>query len=300
MVVRLPKPIVTLGVCVKNCADTIREAIESIIAQNYPHELMEVIFVDDGSEDETLSMIRTYVQKMKMPVKVFHHEWKGLGPSRNIVVKNATGDCIVWVDGDMILPKDFIRKQVEFMEQNPKVGIAGGNLTIYKGSNLVATLENIVSVAYSIRYGKKAKNLPGTGGAIYRVKAIRQVGGFDERIKGSAEDVDVAFRIKSAGWLVYRDVAFFQEGAEDTWKALWKKYFWHGYGGHYTFHKHKSVVRIYGMVPPVTFGIGLMYATVAYKLTCRKVFFLLPFHYTFKRIAWCLGFMKAHMDGYGH
>lgn len=296
----MTKPIVTVGVCVRNCACTVREAIESILTQDYPHELIEVIFVDDGSTDKTLKILESYASRMDMHVKVFHHDWRGLGYSRNVVVNNASGKYIVWVDGDMILPKDFIRKQVSFMEQNPKVGIAGGNLAIYHGSNLVATLENIVSVAYRVKYGKKAKNLPGTGGAIYRVKAIRQVGGFDERIKGSAEDVDVAFRIKFAGWLVYRDVAFFHEGVEDTWKALWKKYFWHGYGGHYTFHKHKSVVRIYGMVPPITFGIGLMYATVAYKLTRRKVFFLLPFHYTFKRIAWCLGFLKAHMDGYGH
>jgi GT2 family glycosyltransferase len=161
-------------------------------------------------------------------------------------------------------------------------------------------LENIVFVAYSAKYGKKAKNLPGTGGAIYRVEAVKGVDGFDPCIIGSAEDVDAALRIKSAGWLVCRDVASFHEGVEESWKALWNKYFWHGYGGHFTYHKHRNATKIYGMIPPITFFVGFMYSLIAYKMTRRKVVFLLPFHYTFKRTAWCLGFIKAHFDGYGH
>jgi len=47
------KPIATIGVCVRNCEATIKEVINSIINQDFPHELMEVIIVDDGSEDRT-------------------------------------------------------------------------------------------------------------------------------------------------------------------------------------------------------------------------------------------------------
>jgi glycosyltransferase involved in cell wall biosynthesis len=43
----LVKPKVSIGVCVRNSVATLREAIESIICQDYPHEFMEVIFVDE-------------------------------------------------------------------------------------------------------------------------------------------------------------------------------------------------------------------------------------------------------------
>ena len=84
------KPKVTIGICVKNCEATIKEAIDSVIDQDFPHELMEVIFADDDSTDETLSIIESYGPNMDMQAKVFHHEWKGLGVTRDIVVNNIS------------------------------------------------------------------------------------------------------------------------------------------------------------------------------------------------------------------
>ncbi|MEM2601852.1 MAG: glycosyltransferase, partial [Candidatus Bathyarchaeia archaeon] len=66
------------GENVRPLADEIYEFIRS----NNLMTFAEVIFVDDGSEDATLSIIKKYIPKMTMQVKVFHHEWMGLGPSR--------------------------------------------------------------------------------------------------------------------------------------------------------------------------------------------------------------------------
>ena len=121
----------TIGVCVRNSEDHIGDAIESIVCQDFPHECIEVIFVDDGSTDGTLSVIEGYVSRMDMAVRVFHNGWRGLGVTRNVVVGNACGEYIVWVDGDMRLPRDFVRKQVEFMNQHPEVGIGKGEYGIY-------------------------------------------------------------------------------------------------------------------------------------------------------------------------
>ena len=135
------KPKVTVGVCVRNSEDFIKETIESILAQDYPHELMELIFVDDGSEDNTLSVIQSYVPTIDFKTKVFHTSWKGLGHARNTVVVNAEGDFILWIDGDMVISSDFVRKLVEFMEQRCKVGITKGKQALKPGANLLATLE---------------------------------------------------------------------------------------------------------------------------------------------------------------
>ena len=287
---------VTVGVCVRNGATTIRESIESIIYQDYPHELMEVIFVDDGSEDETLSIIRSYVLKMDMYVKVFHQEWKGLGPSRNVVVNNASGEYIVWVDADMILPKDHVRKQVEFMEKNPKMGIGKARHGVLPGQNLVATLENIPSIVCDSRVEAPISKLPGTGGSIYRIDAVRQVGGFDNRLFSVGEDQDVAYRIMCANWLIKISDAYFFERREESWNTLWRKYLWYGYGNYFLYQKNKKIFRLYKMIPPSGFLAGISYSFSAYRITGLKVVFLVPLQFVFKSAAWCLGFFLGHLD----
>jgi len=294
----LTKAKVTIGVCVRDSADTIREAIESIICQDYPHEFMEVIFVDDGSEDETLSIINSYVPRMDMKVKVFHHEWKGLGASRNVVVDNSGGDYIIWVDGDMILPKDHVRKQVEFMKQNPKVGIAKGRYGFVSRESVVAALENVPFVVFDSRNGSLNSKLPGTGGAIFRVDALRQVGGLDNNLKGVGEDQDVAYRIKVAGWSIQRSCAVFYERREQTWKGLWNKYFRYGCGDYELYRKNRDIFSPYKMVPIVGFIVGMMISPSAYRITRRLSVFLLPFHFAFKMAAWCVGFIRNQMDSW--
>lgn len=282
---------VTIGVCVKNGAAIIGEAIDCIINQDFPHELMEVIFVDDGSEDNSLSIIQSYLPKLNMHSEIFHHEWKGLGTSRNIVVDNTAGEYIIWVDSDMTLDKDFVAKQVEFMETNLKAGVGKGQYGLCSQKSLVGDLENIEFVAAHSRRSTKANSVPlGTGGSIYRVRAIRQVGGFDKNIKGSGEDAEAEYRLRKAGWLLEVTPAVFYERRRGTWKSLWTEYFWFGKGDSAVFQKNRQLGEPYRMWPPVALFTEFSRVVIAYKLARRKIVFLLPVHYIFKRTAWFLGF----------
>lgn len=292
------KPLVTIGVCVKNSEATLPEALESIMEQDFPHELMEVIFVDDGSTDSTLSIIERYAKRLDMRVTIFSQDWKGLGFSRNTIVNAAKGCYIAWVDGDMILPNDHVTKQVEFMDSNPDVGIAKAKYGILESENLIGFLENIAFVAVdSLFGGKSTSRVLGTGGSIYRTKAIQEVNGFDVSISGVGEDMDAEHRIKKAGWTLHLgSPASFYEKRRNTLKSLWREAFWHGYGGHVLFRKNRRAYTLLKMTPFAGFFAGAWYATVAYRMTGRRIVFLLPLQYTFKRIAWCLGFLKGQID----
>jgi glycosyltransferase involved in cell wall biosynthesis len=288
--------------CVRNCENILGRAIDSIIKQDFPHELMEVIFVDDGSEDGTLQIILNYVSKMDIKAKVFQSKWQGLGAARNLIVDNAQGDYIVWVDSDEILSKEYVRKQVEFMEQNPNVGICGGMVKIVS-SNLILNLELIPRIVDNVSFGKprsfiwKTERLPGTGGSIFRVKAIRQVKGFNEQISGVGEDQDIALRIKKANWLIrFNDAKFYEtHGEMATLKDLWKKYLWYGYGSHKLYRKNRQLFIFPRMSPIAGFIAGFFYSLIAYKLLNQKMVFLLPLHFGFKMIAWTLGFIKSQI-----
>ena len=285
--------LVTIGVCVKNCEAVIGDAISSVIHQDFPHELMEVIFVDDGSKDNTLLAIRGHLPKLDMQTKIFHHPWKGLGVTRNVVVDNARGKYIIWVDGDMLLHKDFVRKQVEFMEINPDVGIGKGKYDLTSQGNLVSDLENMEYAIANLRQKGKASSIPlGTGGSIYRVEAIRQAGGFDNKILGVGEDMDAEQRISNSGWLLAVTSAVFREKRRRTWKSLWDEYFWYGRGNSYLVANRNESFDARKLFFPLILKAELSRVVAAYKQTGRKAALLLPLNYSFKRIAWFFGLIS--------
>lgn len=289
------KPKVTIGICGKNCADIIGLAVESAVQQDFPHKLMEIIFVDDGSEDNTLKVMRDYASKIDIATKIFSSGWNGLGKSRNTVINNAKGDYIIWLDHDETLEKGFVHKQVNLMEQNPKAGIVTAKLGILPRENLVLTLDLLPSVVeYSCQDWKKPSKLPGTGGATYRLKTAKEVGGFNENIKGNGEDIDMASRVKQAGWLILRGNAIFYErhGKMATWKNLLKRNFNQGIQSRRLYLKTNKFYSIYRMNPIASFVAGLNYTVFSYRITKQKVAFLLPFHFTLKMMAWFYGFTR--------
>ena len=271
-------------------------AINSVVRQDFPHECIELIFVDDGSTDNSLQIISDFISKTEFKTKVFSTKRRGLGPARQTVVDNASGDYIIFVDADSTLSTNYVSKQMDVMERYPKVGIASGLFGVCPEDNWVATLENINYVITRLNQEcKMTQNLISTAGSTMRVSALRQIGGFSAEIKGSQEDIDVAFRLKQAGWKSYISDAVFYHRFKKTWKGLWRQHFWYGYGLHFLLNKNKnqnafrdkSVDRI-------------ILSSKAYKLTRRKSVFLLPLNFIFKKAALLFGFISAYIDGYSY
>jgi cellulose synthase/poly-beta-1,6-N-acetylglucosamine synthase-like glycosyltransferase len=153
-------------------------------------------------------------------------------------------------------------------------------------------------------YGEKSASnigyLPGTEGSIFRVKAIHQVGGFDLRMNGAAEDTDIAYRIRRHGWEISLTKEKFAESTRQSWFSLWTQYFWWGRGGHFVYHKDRNAISLWKMTPIGGFFAAVLRIPKAYLLIHKKYVLLLPFHYIYKRIAWLFGFINAHKEGYGH
>lgn len=297
------KPKVTVGICVRNCAEYVEETIKSVLNQDFPFKLVEIIFVDDGSQDNTLAIIRKYASSMSISSTVLSTSWKGIGHARNMVIDQAIGDYIMWVDGDMTLSTDFMRKLVDYMDQHPRIAVAKGKQALEPGGNLLATLETYGRAASRmVDYESEkssAKSL-GTGGCIYRVEALRRVGKFDENFRGYGEDFDLELRMRGAGYSLSTVNSEFRDYERHglSWKNLWSRYVLRGYYSHYFLHKNTGLIKHHRMLPPAAFLSGLLHAHKLFKLTYQKLVFLLPFQYGFKTLAWYFGFVKSHLNSY--
>ncbi|MCJ7506469.1 glycosyltransferase [Candidatus Bathyarchaeota archaeon] len=282
---------ITFGVCVKNSERTVRATIESITRQKYPHNLIELIVVDGCSRDKTLPIVKSIVTQSDIESKFYSDEGMGLGYARQIVATNASGRYVIFVDGDVEILDDFVQRQVDFMENNAKVGVALAKY-MYRGAKWPPTL-------LSLQYQTHHQGFIGSA-FVCRREALAQVGGFDQNIRGAAEDLDLMVRIQKQGWaLSTNDKIGFYDNSERDVRDLFLQQVWFGYGEHYFEHKHK-LRSIWKKVPFIVFAGEFRLVVGTYKKTRRKLCFLTPLLFAFLKIPWWFGFVKGHLDGYGH
>lgn len=101
-----------------NTANYVIEAINSVVAQTYPY--WEMIIVDDCSSDNSVEIVRAYIQKNKeYRIRLFvNSSNSGAAISRNIALKEAKGRWIAFLDSDDIWLPNKLENQIKFMEKN--------------------------------------------------------------------------------------------------------------------------------------------------------------------------------------
>lgn len=113
-----------------NCATTLPEAIDSILAQTYTN--WELIMCDDGSKDDTFAVATTYAMRYPEKIRLLKNEEnKGLNYTLNKCLKNATGFYIARMDGDDIsLPTRF-EKMVKAIASENNISIVSCPMVLF-------------------------------------------------------------------------------------------------------------------------------------------------------------------------
>lgn len=104
---------------VYNGAKYIAEAIESVCAQNY--EPLEIIIVDDGSTDETSSIVQSFKD-----VRYIRQANQGVAAARNTGIENSRGELIAFLDADDYWSHNKLDIQANCLLKNPQVGYTLG------------------------------------------------------------------------------------------------------------------------------------------------------------------------------
>lgn len=116
-----------------NVANYIGEAIDSILNQTFQD--FELIIVDDGSKDDTYSVMQSYAQKSDK-IRIYQNEKnEGLVFTRNRLLDLADGEYLAALDSDDISLLDRLEKQVTFLDANPDIDLLGGGLEFFRADS---------------------------------------------------------------------------------------------------------------------------------------------------------------------
>ena len=183
----------------RNCAKTIRACLDAALAirdgANSP--LAEIIFVDDGSSDDTAQIVAEY------PVRCVPGAGAGPGAARNRGWRTASHDSIWFIDSDCVARHDALDRLLEHWGDAHVAGVGGS----YDNMCPQSTLACLIHEEIMARHDTMNTRVDFLGGfnVLYQRAALERVGGFDEfRFNGpgrpGAEDAELAYRLRAAGY----------------------------------------------------------------------------------------------------
>lgn len=125
------KPLISVGMPVYNCEKTIKASVNSILNQTYNN--WELILIDDGSQDQTLSILKSFNDPR---IKIFADGINKNLPNRlNEAISLSTGKYFARMDGDDIsYPKRF-EAQVDYLEKHSEVDLLSTNIVVIDENN---------------------------------------------------------------------------------------------------------------------------------------------------------------------
>ncbi|MBN2365327.1 MAG: glycosyltransferase [Calditrichaeota bacterium] len=92
-----------------NRRDEIEELLQSFLFLEFNSDRLELIIADDGSEDDTESLVKKYNERLPFPVLFCRQENKGPGAARNMGMEKASGDFYIFLDSDCTVPPDWLQ-----------------------------------------------------------------------------------------------------------------------------------------------------------------------------------------------
>ncbi|MGG8363830.1 glycosyltransferase family 2 protein, partial [Bacillus cereus] len=110
------KQLVSVVIPLYNTEKYIEETMQSILDQTYKN--IEIVIVDDGSKDQSPSIVKNLAEKYPGQVKYVHQKNQGVSVARNTGIENASGEYIAFLDSDDLWHPTKIEKQVESMHKN--------------------------------------------------------------------------------------------------------------------------------------------------------------------------------------
>jgi len=180
----------------------------------------EIIVVDDGSTDPTVSILKRFKN-----IKLVTRKHTSPAKVRNVGWRKARGDIVIFLDSDCYVTKNWFKEMIKPFKEKDVIAVSGVYLS--KQKKLISRyIQHQIAYRQS-RVKKYTDNLASYSLAVKR-KFLVKVGGFPEVYKiASAEDTELSYRLKKFGEFVLNKKARVYHNHSESVKKYLRKQFNH-------------------------------------------------------------------------
>jgi len=190
-----------------NRRDVLAKALDGYLTQSSPQLVDELLIVDDGSTDDTESMVRQFSKKSPIVIRYLRQANKGPAAARNLGIREARSNIILFTDSDIVPERELVSQHLEWHRNNPQTSTAVLGYVTWPPEIKATPFmrwygEEGALFAYRQLRGKREIDFHFfyTCNLSLKTDFLRTCGQFDEDFKSASwEDTELAFRLHKAG-----------------------------------------------------------------------------------------------------
>lgn len=182
-------PLISIIIPCYNDAQYIEQAVNSVLNQTYTN--IEVIVVDDGSDEETKKVLKKLEHRI---TKLISQENKGQSTARNVGIRESKGEYILALDSDDYFEPTFCEKAIDIFNKTDDAMIVTCQANLIFDNGLVDIYIPKGGTVSAFMYDNSA-----LGTSMFKKKDWSFYGGYDESMRNGFEDWEFFIRILKEG-----------------------------------------------------------------------------------------------------
>nr|BAL53024.1 succinoglycan biosynthesis protein ExoA [uncultured Acetothermia bacterium]BAL55157.1 succinoglycan biosynthesis protein ExoA [uncultured Acetothermia bacterium]BAL60196.1 succinoglycan biosynthesis protein ExoA [Candidatus Acetothermum autotrophicum] len=234
--------------------------LDSILRNDYPQNLLEILVIDGGSTDGTKEIVRSYVERYHF-IRLLTNPKRIQAAAMNIGIREATGEIIIWMSAHAFYASDYIRQSVTLLQQVDAACVGG--LMVATGSGYIS---NSIAIAITspfgsgdarYRYSDREEWVDTVFAGCWYKRTLEAIGGFNEEWVVN-EDYELNYRLRQAGGrILFSPKIRCQYFVRSSLRALARQYFRYGFWKVKTLVTYPDSLRWRQLVPPL-FALALI------------------------------------------
>jgi glycosyltransferase involved in cell wall biosynthesis len=276
------KPFVSIIIPCRNEERFISKCLDSIIANEYPKDQIEIIVVDGMSEDGTRAIVEGYADRYPF-VGLLDNPLKITPTAMNIGIKNTRGEVIIRMDAHSEYPSHFISTCIECLDRTG-ADVVGGPVVTKPGAETLIARSIALATSHPFGVGNSKFRTSTKEGYVdtvpfgaYRRDVFDKVGLFDERLERNQDNEFSSRIVKNSGKIYFTPVLATSYYNQSTLKGLLKQALRTGFWNLATININIAAFRWRHFIPFIFVTVLVLTGFLAVKYSLSQYAFLFLF-----------------------